>query len=190
MIPQIASAARLSGLTPVMIDWSDLGRGFNGLFAAVCFRGRGLPLLSWVSRPEELIPSQNRIEESFIYRLLTHMPDKVRPLILADRGFGRASMLSFLKRMPRFSGRPVDYVVRLKANVTIEADDFRGRLCEYPLRKRRYALLRDAKYRRDGAVTTNLVLVLGIGPRRAVVSGHIAVRPETCGEDVPSSDAA
>ena len=42
-----------------MIDWSDLGRGRNGLFAAVCFRFRGLLLLSWVCRPEELDPSQN-----------------------------------------------------------------------------------------------------------------------------------
>ena len=53
----ICQAARLRGLTPIMIDWSDLGRGRNGLFAAVCFRGRGLPLLSWVSTPEELDPS-------------------------------------------------------------------------------------------------------------------------------------
>ena len=55
------------GWFPIMIDWSDLGQGRNGLFAAVCFRGRGLPLLSWVSTPEELNPSQNRVEE-FLHR--------------------------------------------------------------------------------------------------------------------------
>ena len=41
MMAHIISSARLKGLVPVMIDWSDLGRGFNGLFAAVCFRKRG-----------------------------------------------------------------------------------------------------------------------------------------------------
>ena len=48
MMAHIISMAGLRGLTPIMIDWSDLGRGFNGLFAAVCFRRRGLPLMSWV----------------------------------------------------------------------------------------------------------------------------------------------
>ena len=77
---------RLRGLVPIMIDWSDLGQGRNGLFAAVCFRGRGLPLLSWVSTPEELNPSQNRVEEFFIGRLLRHLPTNIRPLLLAGPG--------------------------------------------------------------------------------------------------------
>ncbi len=47
LLALICQAAKLRGLTPIMIDWSDLGQGRNGLFAAVCFRGRGLPLLSW-----------------------------------------------------------------------------------------------------------------------------------------------
>ena len=41
LLGPICQAARLRGLTPIMIDWSDLGQGRNGLFAAVCFRGRG-----------------------------------------------------------------------------------------------------------------------------------------------------
>lgn len=61
LLRPICAAARLRGPAPIMIDWSDLGQGRNGLFAAVCFRGRGLPLLSWVSTPEELNPSQNRL---------------------------------------------------------------------------------------------------------------------------------
>ncbi len=36
MMAHIISMAGLRGLTPIMIDRSDLGRGFNGLFAAVC----------------------------------------------------------------------------------------------------------------------------------------------------------
>ena len=78
LLGPICQAARLRGLTPIMIDWSDpcssLGQGRNGLFAAVCFRGRGLPLLSWAATPAELNPSQNRVEEFFIGRLLRHLP--------------------------------------------------------------------------------------------------------------------
>ena len=97
-----------------MIDWSDLGQGRNGPFAAVCFRGRGLPLLSWVSTPQELDPSQNRVEEFFIGRLLRHLPTNIRPLLLADRGFGRASLIRLVQQMPHHTGYLVDYVIRLK----------------------------------------------------------------------------
>ena len=45
-MPDICQLAGLKGRTPIMIDWSDLGRKRNGLFAAVCYRKRGLPLLS------------------------------------------------------------------------------------------------------------------------------------------------
>ena len=37
LLGPICQATRLRGLTPIMIDWSDLGQGRNGLFAAVCF---------------------------------------------------------------------------------------------------------------------------------------------------------
>ena len=163
MITQLSESARLGGLTPIMIDWSDLGRGFNGLFAAVCFRKRGLPLLSWVSRPEELRRSQNRLEEMFIRILIAHLPSTIRPLILADRGFGRASLLQFLKRLSGSGGHPVDYIVRLRGDVIVQSDSFRGRLRQYSLRRRRYVLVRDARYSKDDAVRTNLVLYWGVG---------------------------
>ncbi len=167
MMPHIIRAARIKGLTPIMIDWSDLGRGFNGLFAAVCFRRRGLPLLNWVARPEELNPSQNRLEEMFIRRLVTHLPVTVRPLIVADRGFGGASLLLFLQRLPALSGYPVEYIVRLKGDAIVQSGEFRGKLRDYRLRRQRYVLLRRVKYRRDGAVTTNLVLFWGRGHQSA-----------------------
>ena len=161
LMPHIISSARIKGLTPIMIDWSDLGRGFNGLFAAVCFRRRGLPLLSWVSRPEELNPSQNRLEEMFIRRLVTHLPRTIRPLILADRGFGRASLLLFMQRLPTLTRCPVDYVIRLKGDVIVQTDDFRGRLRDYPLRKNRIVFVLNARYRQDGVAATNLILFWG-----------------------------
>ena len=137
LLGPICQAARLRGLTPIMIDWSDLGQGRNGLFAAVCFRGRGLPLLSWVSTPAELDPSQNRVEEFFIRRMLRHLPTNIRPLLLADRGFGRASLIRFLQQMPRHTGYPADYVIRLKGDVVVQSADYRGRLRDYRLPKGR-----------------------------------------------------
>ena len=151
-----------------MIDWSDLGRGRNGLFAAVCFRGRGLPLLSWVATPEELNPSQNRVEEFFIGSArggLSHLPDNIRPLLLADRGFGRASLIHFLQQMPRHTGYPVDYVIRLWSDVVVQSADYRGRLRDYPLRKGRILFRPQTFYRSDGAVVINPILYWARGHR-------------------------
>ena len=97
LLGPICQAVRLRGLVPIMIDRADLGRGYNGLFAAVCFRRRRLPLLSWGSTPDELDPSQNLAEEFFLHRLLRRLPATIWPLLLADRGFRRASLISFLQ---------------------------------------------------------------------------------------------
>ena len=161
----ISQAAKLRGLTPIMIDWSDLGQRRNGLFAAVCFRGRGLPLLSWVSTPEELDPSQNRVEEFFISRLLRHLPITIRPLLLADRGFGRASLIRFVQQMPRHTGYPVDYVIRLRGDVVVQGTHYRGRLRDYRLPKGRILFWPRTLYRSDGAVVINLVLYWARGHR-------------------------
>ena len=110
LLGPVCQAAKLRGPVPIMIDWSDLGQGRNGLFAAVCFRGRGLPLLRWVSTPAELNQSQNRVEEFFMGQLLRHLPTNIRPLLLADRGFGRASLIRFVQQMPNHTGYPVDYL--------------------------------------------------------------------------------
>ena len=129
LMPAICHLAGLKVRTPIMIDWSDLGRK------------RGLPLFTWATAHDELNPSQNRPEETFIARLLRNLPDAIRPLLLADRGFGRASLLRWLQEMPRHTGQTVDYVVRLKGNVRIQTPDgYQGLLRNYPLRPNRYVL--------------------------------------------------
>ena len=158
LLGPICEAAKLRGPVPIMIDRSDLGRGRNGLFAAVCFRGRGLPLLSWAATPAELNPSQNRVEEFFIGRLLRHLPINIRPLLLADRGFGRASLLQFLQAMPNHTDYPVDYVVRLKGDMVVQNSGYRGRLRDYPLRKGRILFRPQTLYRSDGGAVSNLIL--------------------------------
>ena len=165
LLGAICQAAQLRGLIPIMIDWSDLGQGRNGLFAAVCFRCRGLPLLSWVSTPEELDPSQNRVEEFFLRRLLHHLPATIRPLLLADRGFGRANLIRFVQQMPRHTGYPVDYVIRIRGDVVVQSDDYHGRLRDYSLRKGRILFWPQTFYRSDGAVVINLVLYWARGHR-------------------------
>ena len=87
-------------------------------------------------------------------------------MLLADRGFGRASLLRFLQQMPQHTGQTVDYVGQVKGNVHIQTTDgYCGLLRKYPLRKRRYVLLLGVRYRSDGAAVMNLVLYWGKGHR-------------------------
>ena len=196
LMPKVAAGGRLKGLTPIMIDWTDLGNGFNGLFAAVCFRRRGLPLMSWVSRHGELHPSQNSHEETFAERLFAGLPDAIRPLILADRGFGRAEFIKFLQNLSDSRGNPIDFAVRVKGDVWVESDGFAGNLRNCPLRRRRCAMTRSARYRKDGATKVNMVLYWGVGrkepwhlatslsdPKLAVKMYRKRMQPEQCFRD-------
>ena len=58
-------------------------------------------------------------------------------------------------------------MVRLRGDVIVSAREFRGRLRDYPLRKRRIVFIPNAQYRQDAAVTTNLVLFRGSGYKEA-----------------------
>lgn len=98
LMPAICQLAGIKGLTPIMIDWSDLGRQRNGLFAAVCGRKRGLPLLSRATAAAALNPSQNRREATFLGCLLQHRPDTVRPLVAGRPGLGTRQLAAVVAR--------------------------------------------------------------------------------------------
>jgi len=82
---------------PIAIDWTTLSGNRQCLMAAIPFFGRGIPLM-WriLDSYESIKDSQNRIEERFLSRLLNLIPDGKRPIIIGDRGFGRADLAKFL----------------------------------------------------------------------------------------------
>jgi len=90
-------------------------------------RRRSLPLLS-VTYEREKLPSQgsqNRWEEDALARVLAALPAGVRPVVLGDRGFGRAGLLEWL------ATRKDDYVLRLRRGAQIaEPDGARWKLGE------------------------------------------------------------
>jgi hypothetical protein len=114
----------------LVLDWSSfdaklLGltgggrRPYQVLTIAIPRRGRALPLLS-VTYERDKLPakgSQNKWEEEALAHVLRALPPGIRPVVLGDRGFGRAELLAFLQK------RDVDYVLRLKRGARItEAD--------------------------------------------------------------------
>jgi hypothetical protein len=100
-------------------------RKYQALTVGVPRRGRVLPLLTVVYERDKLpaAGSQNRWEEEALARVLAALPAGVRPVVVGDRGFGRAELIAWLQ------ARGVDYVLRLRRGAQItEADGTRWKL--------------------------------------------------------------
>jgi hypothetical protein len=98
---------------------------YQVLRIAVPRRGRALPLLQ-LAYDNRRLPagwSQNQLEEAALLAVVRALPDGVRPVVLADRGFARATFFAWLQR------HRVDYVVRIdKGTCLTEADGRRWKL--------------------------------------------------------------
>jgi hypothetical protein len=98
---------------------------YQVLRIAVPRRGRALPLLQ-LAYDNRRLPagwSQNQLEEAALLAVVRALPDGVRPVVLADRGFARATFFAWLQR------HGLDYVVRAdKGTCLTEADGRRWKL--------------------------------------------------------------
>ena len=126
----VARFARRNGAPLVVaLDWVEV-RNLHTLVAAAVVEGRSVPLL-WHSYPEwELARSQNNLEEGLIRLLRSLVPDRVRIILLADRGFGRTELARTLLGMIN-----VSFVIRIQPRVKVQHPTFTGKLVDYPVKK-------------------------------------------------------
>jgi hypothetical protein len=135
----------------VSFDWTEF-RDFHTLMAAACIKGRSVPLL-WASYAEwKFLRSQNSLEEGLLRLLRSLIPESIRVVILADRGFGRAEWAAGCQDLS------FDYLVRIKPNVTVACKRYRGVLSRYPVKKGIAHVLHEVQYRKDARVTHHLVI--------------------------------
>lgn len=126
----------------LVVDWTSFDvtlprlagggrRPYQVLTIGVPCRRRTLPLLS-VTYERGKLPaqgSQSRWEEDALARVLAALPPGVRPVVLGDRGFGRAGLLAWLQ------AHGADYVSRIRRGAQItERDGRRWKLGEEGLR--------------------------------------------------------
>lgn len=105
-------------------------------------KGRALPLLQLAYDRDDLGErSQNQLEQDALLAVVRALPEGVRPVILADRGFGRASFIRWLQR------HDLDYVVRVKKGSCItEEDGQRWKLGEEGLKAGQMSFSRGVRY--------------------------------------------
>jgi hypothetical protein len=140
-IPTVVAKLGTPRWLGLVLDWTSFDvtlprlagggvRKYQVLTIAAPCRRRALPLLS-VTYERDKLPSQgsqHRWEEAALARVLAALPKGVRPVVLGDRGFGRAGLLEWL------AARKVDYVLRLRRGAQItDGDGRRWRLGEEAL---------------------------------------------------------
>jgi hypothetical protein len=124
------------------LPWGHTMR-YQVLRVAIPRKGRALPLLQLAYDRDNLSPnkSQNQLEQDALLAVVRALPISVRPVILADRGFHRASFLAWCER------HDLDYVVRLKKGTCIsEANGERWKLGEEELKPGELRFLQGVRY--------------------------------------------
>jgi hypothetical protein len=137
----------------VALDWVDF-KGFQTLTASVVLKGRSIPI-AWASTTNHVYDghrSRNAFEESLLLVLRGMIPQKIKVIILADRGFGRTALATFCQQ------QGLGYVIRIQPSVTVRLQGFRGKLLDYPVKKGIAKVLKRVSYRSDGAVIQNVVV--------------------------------
>ena len=151
LIPHTIAKLGAPRWVALAIDWTmfdtvlptGVRRHYQVLRIAIPRRGRALPVLQFACRRDHWPPgtSQNFHEERALLAVIRALPAGVRPVVLADRGFGRAGMLAWLQ------AQGVDYVIRVKAGIHLTAPDGRRwKLGSERLRFGRMRLVRSVRF--------------------------------------------
>jgi Transposase DDE domain len=137
----------------IAVDWVDI-KSFQTLMASVVLKGRSTPI-AWASTTNHVYDghrSRNAFEESLLLVLRDMIPQRIKVVILADRGFGRTALASFCQKIG------FGYIIRIQPGVTVRLHGFFGKLLDYPVYKGIAKVLRRVSYRSDGAVTQSVVV--------------------------------
>jgi DDE family transposase len=137
----------------VALDWVDI-KGYQTLMACAVLKGRSIPIC-WASTTGHVYDghrSRNAFEESLLLTLRSMVPESIKVIVLADRGFGRCALAAFCRRH-RFG-----YLIRIQPKVIVKLKGFEGKLLDYPVFKGIAKVLKDVAYRSDGAVNQHVVI--------------------------------
>lgn len=117
-VPYVVSKLGNPRWLALSIDWTMFdapGGKYQVLSITFPRRGRGIPLVHLAYERGNLpaTKSQNQLEEAALWAVMDALPPGVRPVVLADRGFGRADFFQHLQQ------RGVAYVIRVSQGVVL-----------------------------------------------------------------------
>lgn len=151
LISHTVGALGVPRLVGLAIDWtmfdttvpSGKKMRYQVLRIAIPRKGRAVPLMQLGYDRDDLPSdkSQNQLEQEALVTVLRALPSDVRPVVLADRGFHRASFIRWLQ------SHDLDYVVRIKKGCALsESDGHRFKLGEEELAPGQIRWVEDVRY--------------------------------------------
>ena len=100
----------------VALDWTDFDGDGQSTIALhmVTSHGRTTPLMWKTHEKAKLKKHRNLYEDQLLKRFREILPNEVRAIVLADRGFGDQALYSAL------GGANFDFVIRFRGNIRVE----------------------------------------------------------------------
>ncbi len=140
-------------LLPLLMDTTYF-EPYAVLSISVPRGGRALPI-AWDTHCHRVdkAGSQNQWEEALITQCLKQIAKGIKAVFIGDRGFGRASLFSFLE------AEKADFVIRVSDKVYVSHPQFEGLLHDLPLKPGQRIWLEGLLYRQDKVVRINLLAV-------------------------------
>lgn len=161
----VALAAKAAGSCLVVaVDWVDIGK-YKVLKAAVPIRGRAVPILFAVYPKWRLKKSQNAFEETFFELLASLLPARTWTIIVADRGFARAELVSKLRELG------MNHVIRVSSGATFTSEEFSGRLSGHGVEEGGHRVLGWGRYTARHPVERRVIVRWERGHEEALVLG-------------------
>jgi hypothetical protein len=139
----------------VLLDWTDLDGRHEVLQAAVCYGGRAVPVAWATARKGHYLRSRNRMESTLCTTIKALLPVGVELVIVADRGFARASLFRALRRAG------IHFIIRIRREVHLLDDSGRGPVAKRRVRRGQTRDFPAARYGEDARVRLRCVVTLG-----------------------------
>jgi hypothetical protein len=136
----------------ILVDWTHVLDDYMLLCAHLAMRGRSVPIAWACVRQGAFKKSRNAVEEGLILRLKEAIGDRGWVLV-ADRGFARASLLA---KLPKWG---IDYVIRACGSVWISRRGFDDKLENTAAWPGMRKIFKAVAYHQRLQVPVNLVVV-------------------------------
>lgn len=126
----------------VNLDWTEFDHDDHTTISVslVTRARRAIPLMWLTVEKSRLKNRQRKYEQAVLQMLKEALPQKLRVVVLADRGFGDVKLYRFIKKTLGF-----DFVIRYKANIYIEWQGALHRSGDLVPRNGRIRVLTDTK---------------------------------------------
>jgi len=149
----------------VLLDWTDLGNGFEVLKATVSYGGRS-QAIAWVTTQKGYYGrSRNVFESNFCKLLKTLLPPGVELVIIADRGFARATFFRVLKKAG------ISFIIRVRRDVHLIHGRGEGPLKNRVIEPGRTRDFEDALYSDGSRVNVRCVITWGVSKKGNIPKG-------------------